>query len=77
MATRLPTEDRLARVIEDADLDESLVHIEPNIADHIERLLQAACTGRTRLVLCEPMGQFGNYLFELEAQPGGPRGGQL
>jgi hypothetical protein len=65
----LSTEDRLARFIEDTNLDESLVNIESNIADH----RSDAPEPRLRAVL-DRASNGPNYLFELEVQPGGPRG---
>jgi hypothetical protein len=66
--------DHAASNIEDTNLDELLVDIESNVAAHGCALCgETSGTGSRK----RADGPNGNYLFELVAQPGGPRAGQL
>jgi hypothetical protein len=64
----------LTLAVENTYLDESLVDIKSGISDHDRISYDQVWAGGARLASDGPVG---NYLSELEAQPGGPRGGQL
>jgi hypothetical protein len=65
--------DNFAFRVEHTDLDEPLVNIESHITSHG----RSPISGQSGLLDMASVGPIGNYLFELEAQPGGPQGGQL
>ena len=85
--------EHLASLVEDARFDDALVDVEPHVTYiGIHQILlwqapRAAPVSRrasrheawstSPLVCFTAEGPNGNYLFELEAQPGGPEGAQI